>query len=328
MENKKFIFDNPISYNFKYYRNYIKLIMQSIMYKIMFKYCSIPKTDKKYKYSICSCFKNEAPYFKEFIEYHMLIGFEHFYFYNNNSEDNYREVLQEYIEKGIVTLVEWPIVPCQQPMYENWYVTYRHETQWVAFLDLDEFICPTRAHTIDEWIKPFEKYPIIMMYWRMFGTSGIIENDTNKLVTEQYFNSWNKLVDIGKLIYNTDYDIAYFHKGMHHYMYVKYKGRHVPPINQFGYFVRYGIHRYNMKDDEIQVNHYWSKSYDCYLAKHKRGSCAFGKSWKTFDAFLFHEHFNTSCDFKIFRFLTQLKLKMAGKYPDVHYDNLEGWKKV
>lgn len=328
MENKKFIFDNPISYNFKYYRNYIKLIMQSIMYKIMFKYCSIPKTDKKYKYSICSCFKNEAPYLKEFIEYHILIGFEHFYFYNNNSEDNYREVLQEYIEKGIVTLVEWPIVPCQQPMYENWYVTYRHETQWVAFLDLDEFICPIKAHTIDEWIKPFERYPLIMMYWRMFGTSGIIESDTSKLVTEQYFNSWNKLVDIGKLMYNTDYDIAYFHKGMHHYMYVKYKGRHVPPINQFGYFVRYGIHRYNMKDDEIQVNHYWSKSYDCYLAKHKRGSCAFGKSWKTFDAFLFHEHFNTSCDFKIFRFITQLKLKMAGKYPDVHYDNLEGWKNV
>ena len=81
-----------------------------------------------------------------------------------------------------------------------------------------------------------------------------------------------------------------------------------------------------MKDDEIQVNHYWSKSYDCYLAKHKRGSCAFGKSWKTFDAFLFHEHFNTSCDFRIFRFLTQLKLKMTGKYPDIHYDNLEGWK--
>ena len=328
MENKKFIFDNPISYNFKYYRNYIKLIMQSIMYKIMFKYCSIPKTDKKYKYSICSCFKNEAPYLKEFIEYHILIGFEHFYFYNNNSEDNYKEVLQEYVEKGVVTLIEWPIVPCQQPMYENWYAIYRHETQWVAFLDLDEFICPTRAHTIDEWIKPFEKYPIIMMYWRMFGTSGIIENDTNKLVTEQYFNSWNKLVDIGKLLYNTDYDIAYFHKGMHHYMYVKYKGRHIPPINQFGYFVRYGIHRYNTKDDEIQVNHYWSKSYESYLAKHKRGSCAFGKSWKTFDAFLFHEHFNTSCDFKIFRFLTQLKLKMTGKYPDVHYDNLEGWKNV
>ena len=328
MENEKFIFDRSINYNFKYYRNYIKLILQSIMYKFMFKFCPIPKTEKKYKYSICSIFKNEGPYLKEFIEYHLLVGFEHFYFYNNNSEDNYKEVLQEYVEKGVVTLIEWPVVPGQQAMYENWYATYRHETQWVAFLDLDEFICPTRAHTIDEWIKPFEKYPIIMMYWRMFGTSGIIENDTNKLVTEQYFNSWNKLVDIGKLLYNTDYDIAYFAKGMMHYFYVKYKGRHIPPINQYGYFVRYGIHRYNRRDDEIQVNHYWSKSYDNYIQKHRRGSAVFGKSWKTFDAFLFHEHFNTSCDFKIFRFLTQLKLKMTGKYPDIHYDNLEGWKNV
>lgn len=328
MENNKFIFDNPINYNFKYLKNYLKLILRSIVYKFIFKFSPIPKTEKKYKFSICSIFKNEGPYLKEFVEYHLLIGFEHFYFYNNNSDDKYKEVLKEYVDKGIVTLTEWPIVPGQQAMYEHWYATYRHETQWVAFLDLDEFICPTKAHTIDEWIKPFEQYPIIMIYWKMFGTSGIINNDTNKLVTEQYFNSWNKLTDIGKLIYNTDYDIAYFAKGMMHFFYVKYKGHHIPPINQYGYFVRYGIHRYNTKEDEIQVNHYWSKSYDNYLQKHRRGSAVFGKSWKTFDAFLYHEHFNISCDFKIFRFLTELKLKMSGEYPDVNYKTLEGWKNV
>ena len=94
-----------------------------------------------------------------------------------------------------------------------------------------------------------------------------------------------------------------------HFFFVKYKGLHIPPINQYGYFVRYGIHRYKKKDT-IQVNHYWSKSYDNYIAKHKRGSAAFGKSWKTFDQFLYHEHFNISCDYNIYRFLIQLKLKM------------------
>lgn len=316
-ENSRFIFDNPICYNYTYYKKYVLLILRSFVYKTIFRFIlTKPTHKKKYKYSICSCFKNEGPYLKEFIEYHLLIGFEHFYFYNNNSEDNYNDILKEYIEGGIVTLIDWPSIPVQLASYEHWYSTYRHETQWVSFLDIDEFICPTKVCTINEWIKPFERYPIIMMYWRMFGTSGIIETDTNKLVTEQYFNSWNKLTNIGKLLINTDYDINTY-VGFWHFTYAKYKSLFVPPINQYGYFVRDGIHRYNEKEDEIQVNHYWSKSYENYIQKHRRGSSAFGKSWKTFDAFLYHEHFNISCDYKIFRFLTQLKLKMREEYPDV-----------
>jgi hypothetical protein len=101
------------------------------------------------------------------VEYHMLMGFEHFYLYNNNSDDNYKEVLQPYVDSGVVTLVEWPVVPGQGPMYNHWYVTYRHESSWVSFLDLDEFICPLKVDTIAEWIKHFEKYPVIMMYWKM-----------------------------------------------------------------------------------------------------------------------------------------------------------------
>lgn len=325
-ENDKFIFDRPIKCGLTYYWNYIKLWGQSLFFKTLFHFASIPKTEKKYKYCICSIFKNESPYLREFVEYHLLIGFEHFYFYNNNSDDNYQEVLRKYVEKGIVSLIDWPVVPGQQAMYEHWYKTFRHETQWVAFLDLDEFICLIKAVSIDEWIKPFERFPLIMLYWRMFGTSGILENDNTKLVIEQYFNSWNKLTNIGKLIYNTDYDIAWFEKAMMHYFYVHYKRMLIPPINQYGYFVRYGIHRYSMREDEIQVNHYWSKSYNNYTQKHKRGSAVYGKSWKTFDAFLFHEHFNISCDFNISRFLTELKLKMTGQYPNVNYENSK-WRK-
>jgi hypothetical protein len=200
-------------------------------------------------------------------------------------------------------------------MYDHWYATYRHESSWVSFLDLDEFICPMKDTSISEWIKPFEKYPVIMMYWKMFGTNGYYEHDNNKLVTEQYVNSWAKLSQIGKVIYNTDYDIHRFFRGMMHGFSVKVGPIIVPPINSFGFFVIHGIHRYNNKDHTVQINHYWSKAYGCYQRKHARGSAAFGKSWKTFDQFLWHEHFNTSSDYAIHRFLMQLKLKMDGKYP-------------
>ena len=40
-------------------------------------------SEKKYKLSICAIFKNEANYLKEWIEYHRMVGVEHFYLYNS-----------------------------------------------------------------------------------------------------------------------------------------------------------------------------------------------------------------------------------------------------
>src|SRR4029077_12293973 len=71
----------------------------------------IPKpTDspKKYNFSICAIFKNEAAYFREWLEYNLLIGVDHFYLYNNGSTDESASILEPYIQKGVVTLIDWP----------------------------------------------------------------------------------------------------------------------------------------------------------------------------------------------------------------------------
>ena len=67
-----------------------------------------PREILPYYLSIATIFRNEAPYLKEWIEYHLMMGVDHFYLYNNMSEDNYLEVLNPYIEHDIVTLVDWP----------------------------------------------------------------------------------------------------------------------------------------------------------------------------------------------------------------------------
>ena len=96
-----------------------------------------PKYDKKYKISICGIFKNEALFLREWIEYHEMIGVEHFYLYNNNSEDDFLKILQPYIDRGLVTLTDWPYNQAQMKAYRHFYETYRHETQWVSFLDIE-----------------------------------------------------------------------------------------------------------------------------------------------------------------------------------------------
>ena len=313
VDNGFFISKGKSSRSFVYYMKFILLFFMEWGYKFLFLFGKKQDT-KKHFLSFCSIFKNEAPFLREWIEYHLLVGVDHFYLYNNNSTDNYLEVLQPYIERGVVTLTEWPEIPGQITAFKHCFEHYRQETNWLSFPDLDEFICPFEHNNIPEWLNGFKRYPLVMVYWRMFGTSGQLAHDDNRLLIEQYFNCWPKLTSLGKLILNTNYDIAYYKVDMMHYFLAKWNKLKIPPINQFGHFVLFGIHRYKTKVD-IQMNHYWSKSYSNYEAKHKRGSACWGKSWKTFDKFVEYEQHNTSSDFSIFRFLIQLKLVLSGRYP-------------
>ncbi len=309
-ENKYIIYDRPVVKNAKYYFRLALMVSVELFFKLLF--LKKKKFEpKKYHISICSCFKDEAPFIKEWIEYHLMIGVDHFYLYNNNSTDGYMDVLLEYIDKGIVTLTDFPQIPVQQAAYQHWYDNYRGETDWVSFLDLDEFFTPLKHDNLPEWLSENDRFPVLSIYWKMFGTSGAMEHDYNRLVTEQYTVSWQKLDGIGKLLINTNYAIEKITRVSMHNTHVMYKGFSIPPINTYGHFIFSDLNRTSKRVPNIQVNHYWSKAFKCYEQKHKKGSGAFAKSWKTFDKFLWHENHNISSDFSIYRFLIQLKLRMG-----------------
>ena len=65
----------------------------------------------RYEMAACLRFKDVARYLPEWLEFHSMVGVEHFYLYNNNSTDNYQEALAPYVRDGLVTLHEWPHVP-------------------------------------------------------------------------------------------------------------------------------------------------------------------------------------------------------------------------
>ena len=46
------------------------------------------KKQKKYTVAVCAIFKNEGIFLKEWLEYHLLIGVEHFYLYNKSERQD------------------------------------------------------------------------------------------------------------------------------------------------------------------------------------------------------------------------------------------------
>lgn len=304
-----FIYDDgEKTLNIKYYTKHIVLFIMDCIWKMAL--IRQPKhREKKYKLSLCGIFKDEAPFLKEWIEYHMIVGVEHFYLYNNFSTDNYKEILKPYIEKGIVTLTEWPVVPAQKQAYRHFLDHYKNETNWVSFLDIDEFMCPLKNDSIPEWLAKFRKYPVVMVYWRFFGSSGKQTHDFSKTVCEQYTQCCYRLLDIGKIFYNIDFPTPLQERmDCIHSQEIKYNGILIPPVNQFGYFVKYGTHRYGNKTEDFQCNHYWSKAYDEFCRKALRPHTVTGESRNDmFDLYNEYEAMNTAQDHAIERFIPAVR---------------------
>ena len=101
--------------------------------------------------------KNEDNYIRQWIEYHLLIGFTKFIIYDNAKSINCRyqsdetssdlaNVLDKYIQLGQVILVEWNCPKAIKCVTTGQYVQQNHSllnfksARYMAFFDIDEYI--------------------------------------------------------------------------------------------------------------------------------------------------------------------------------------------
>lgn len=169
------------------------------------------KTSKKYKYQIAAClmFYNESYFLKEWIEYHKLIGIEHFYLFNNGSTDNYLEILTPYINSGEVELYNYPVRGCNQQEHNRiqCQVIYNHALQlargyvkWLAIIDADEFIYPVKENSLNKVLKKYEKFGGVYADYLFFGTAHVEKVPENCLILETLNRSAEKPIAFGKSI--------------------------------------------------------------------------------------------------------------------------------
>lgn len=317
-EDKYFIFDQPENRNYKYYIKKLITLGKNAWYRVLLTLSrSYPSENKKYKVSICAIFKNEAPYIREWIEYHKIVGVEHFYMYNNFSDDNYMDILKPYIECGDVTLIQWEVPQGQIPAYRDCVKKFSKETNWIGFIDLDEYIVPNKDDSVGAFLDKFKKYPSVLIYWRMFCSSGLMERDISGLVTEDFTVCWEKYDTVGKCFYNTSFNLNIESKHnthLHHILWGSFKGLDIPPVNVFGKIAL--PFRNKAKSDEfpIQINHYFTKSYEEYVQKRNKGDVYFKINPHDEKYFYRHEMLCKSTDYHIYKYLIKLKRKL---YTDI-----------
>ena len=143
-----------------------------------------------YDLAVVAIMKNEAPYVKEWLDYHIAAGVDHFYIYDNDSPDNFKEVLQPYINAGIVTYEFYPGTSRQIEAYTEAFKTYRFFCRYMAFIDADEFIFPQTDKSISEVVDEiFADKPNaggLCINWMMYGSNNLETADYSKGVLERF----------------------------------------------------------------------------------------------------------------------------------------------
>ena len=148
----------------------------------------------EYYLSLVSLFSNEARFLKEWIEFHLLVGVEHFYLYNHNSQDNYMEILQPYIEKNIVELENITYIAKSEqdwyysihlPTYKNLTKKIAQEVEWLIVIDSDEFIYPVQSTNLTSILKNYDAYASLSVNWHVFGSNDVSKVEKNELLIEK-----------------------------------------------------------------------------------------------------------------------------------------------
>jgi hypothetical protein len=233
-----------------------------IFFFFLILFSKIAYTDE-YELSIVAIFQNEAAYLKEWIDFHLKMGVQHFYLYNHQSTDNFSKVLKSYIKSKKVTLVDWDY------SIENIYQwndiqcsAYNHALNnnrnnvWMIFIDTDEFIFPVQEKNLVNFLKDYLGCPAVCANWQMYGTSHVAKIQsgqsmlkllTHKAKTDSCHNHHVKSIVQPKYVKNfNNPHYANFIDSRHHQV-TENKFPFSGPSSPF------------VSINKIRINHYWTR---------------------------------------------------------------------
>lgn len=215
---------------------------------------------------VCAIAKNEGPYFKEWIDWHLSKGVDRFYIYDNESTDNTREVLEPYIQSGIVEYHYFPGRKMQLAAYDDCFERHRLDTRWIAVIDLDEYIVPVKDTTIPAFLKRMENFSAVEINWLVYGSGGAKTREPGGVMERFHRHSdpTHRLNTHIKSISNPRCVCTMI--GCHEA--ARITGKAADP---HGNIIKRHFGDRPPQQDIIRINHYAVKSYEEFLAKRARG---------------------------------------------------------
>src|SRR4051812_24345550 len=141
----------------------------------------------KHRFCLVACARWEEMHIQEWVEYHKSIGFDHIYLYSNDDDPLplFNAIAPyAYGPDPFITFRHWPRAGEQIEIYLHFLDTFRHETEWFSFLDIDEFFVLKRIDNIATFMRAYETSADCLYFnWVIYGHSGKVRRDDRPTLT-------------------------------------------------------------------------------------------------------------------------------------------------
>ncbi len=227
---------------------------------------------------LVAIFKAEDDYLVEWIEFHRMMGVDHFILYDNGLEKSSQAILKPYCKKGIVTHIPFPDIPglrdgkhadtlsIQQLAYGDFILRFSHYFKYILQLDIDEFLFPKSHNTIQDVLNHYNNSHLekIEINVTNFGDNGHLTKPSG-LVIENFTKSGNCVVPrVVKSVSSTKYlSKVYAHTSVHRFSH-RFSIKNMLTKLFFRYPI---IVKGKTANNLFQLNHYITKSKEEFLTK-------------------------------------------------------------
>jgi hypothetical protein len=234
--------------------------------------------------SLCCIFKDENEYLEEWMRYYLAIGVEHFYFYDNGSKIHIKKTLKALGLLKYATVRSIRGKTKQVRAYGDCLKEFGAKSQWIGFIDMDEFIVPKATNgDLPKFLKDYELYGGLGINWLIFGSNGHqtkpdesqLESFTKRSEVDFHVNKHIKSIVQPRFVKNS--------QSAHFFTYIS--GKFCVNEN----FVPIEAAFSEPSVNKIQLNHYFTRSLQEFEIKIKRG-IADNVRKRTIDEFYHHDN--------------------------------------
>lgn len=230
---------------------------------------------------ICAIIKDERPYIKEWVEYHLNLGFDHIYLYEDYGSDSHADIVEEYSNVTLkrlgkdVPIKDYYNTKTQVALY-NWFLNKCKQeciADWVLYTDIDEFLTFEDDYNLKRLCEEFKDETGVWLGWRFYTANGhiskpkggVVENYTEEASPEEVSDKYGKIM-------------------IKSFVNVHLATRTTVHIVPNGVNVNHQ-HDWNKRIfKKAWINHYFTKSFEEYCYRmFKRGNMS--NNFRTFDNF-------------------------------------------
>ena len=247
------------------------------------KLSKIIKFNKKNNLKICICTlgKEENRYIREFVKYYENYDIDKIFLYDNNNinGERFEEIIKDYIDKGLVKIIDWR--GKNKSMIRVWndcYLKNYKKFDWMIFYDIDEYIYLKNYTSIKTFLNEpkFKNCQKIYLNWVIHTDNDLIYYDNRSL--HERFPEVERNAKYNKMdCYSSVKSILRGHipnvkiRRMHIF------SRDIKGCNGFGDIAELNRldHIRNPDFKYYYIDHYYSKSLEEFIEKINKGDVFF-----------------------------------------------------